>query len=614
MRFRTWAPLAVPAFLAALAPLDAGGALPQAGQRYFGSTSQGALVVAQASGSRRRLTSLDLDVVARCQGRRLVRHVKGDTLYLEDLAVGPEGAFGRSGRILAYNSGPEDAGSYPVRVTGQVGGRFISRQRLTGTAELTLRGTFFLGGGEGEGFDSERATCRTGSIRFSARAPGESRSRAGALTEVPSAGGCVFARRRRTCTHHPLVGAPDDILISRDGRHLYALSSDTNYNAWLVGFRRSLRTGMLTAIPGEGACVRADPAAGCTVARGLHDVAGAAISPDSRSVYMIGTDPPAVAVLTRDRGTGRLTQPPDSAGCLGAAEDGCAPLPPLGDVSNIAVSPDGKQVYLAFDGATRPYDRGVLWLPRRRGGGALGPMPPHGCVSALAQLGCRKAPFTRTVLQLAVAPDGRNAYASLDGGALMALRRRAAQGALRPLPEPDTCSFASGRRGCRSRGTDAVDIALSGGRRNAYYAFESGVAVLRRGPTGALRQLSGRWACVGTEETPGCTPSRGLDLVNAIALSPDGRNLYVGDYGDGLASVFRRTSDGRLLQLRGSAGCLVGLHGSPIAIYRPYGCKRTLFGDEVNAIAPSPDGRHVYMASGVWPDFGGLHVFVRRQR
>jgi DNA-binding beta-propeller fold protein YncE len=614
MRIRAWAPLAALAVLGTIAPSEAEGALPKGGQRYFGATSQRVLVVAQAAGSRRRLDSLDLDVVARCRGRDLARRMKEETLYMRGFPLRSDGAFSRTGRLLRFNSGPSEAGVYPVRVSGRISGRFATSERLTGTADLILQGRFYLGGGSGEGFSSERATCHTGPIRFSARAPRDARSHVGALTEVASARGCVFARRRRVCTHAPLVGAPDEILISRDGRHVYALSSDGEYRAWVVGFRRNARTGALRAIGGDGACVRAEPAPGCTVLRGLDDVSGATLSPDGRFAYVIGTEPPAIAVLARDRRTGRFSQLSGSAGCVGAVEDGCAPLPALGDVSGVEVSPDGRQLYLAFDGSTTPSDRGLMWLPRRRDTGALGPMAPHGCISALGRPGCRRGPFTRTPVDVTLARDGDNVYATLLGGAVMALHRTAASGALRPLPEPNTCYFAEGRNGCRSRGDDDGQLVLSADGRSAYYMIGSGVAALARRPTGALDQLRGQWACVGGEETAGCRPSRGLDFPNAITLSPDGRNLYVGNYGDGLAVVFRRVRGGGLMQLSGSAGCLVGLHGSPIPLYRPYRCRRTLLADEVNAIASSPDGRHVYLASGYWPDYGGLHLFRRRAR
>jgi DNA-binding beta-propeller fold protein YncE len=116
---------------------------------------------------------------------------------------------------------------------------------------------------------------------------------------------------------------------------------------------------------------------------------------------------------------------------------------------------------------------------------------------------------------------------------------------------------------------------------------------------------------VGNEDATGCRVSRGLDLLTELVVSPDGRNVYVGSFGDGLVAAFSRQRDGRLVQLAGSTGCLVGLFGHPIIIDLPYRCKRTLLGDEIDGMAVSPDGRDLYVGSGVYPRVGGVHLFRR---
>jgi hypothetical protein len=197
----------------------------------------------------------------------------------------------------------------------------------------------------------------------------------------------------------------------------------------------------------------------------------------------------------------------------------------------------------------------------------------------------------------------------------MAFARTKLSGALRPLREPETCHFARGRRGCRRRGSlDPAALAASPDGRTLYYAFDSAIVPMARRTDGGLDEFDGQWSCIGSELASGCRPTRGLELLNALVVSPDGRNVYTGDYGDGLMAVFDRRRAGRLLQLSVGAGCLVGRYGTPIPLYRPWRCTRAGLADEVNAIAPSADGRHVYVASGVWPNFGGLHVFSRRAR
>jgi DNA-binding beta-propeller fold protein YncE len=601
------------------APAPAGGALPRRGGQYFGATSQGGTVVATVGRDAGRVRSLDLDVRARCTGRDLARPVKYETLYLTRFPIGADSRFGRTGRVTRYDSSPDETERFLVEVTGTLSGGFPSPRRLTGTARLRLAGRFFLYGGSDEGLVGERATCRTGTVRFSAEIPRESRGRTGALRERRRPAACLFSRRRARCRHVPGLGAPDRILLTPDGRHAYVVSATEvdgaagTERSTLFGFRRDRRTGALTKIPGPAGCARPDAAPGCTEVRGVADAGWAAMSPDGRSVYLVDAYGTGVATLQRDSATGALTQPPGAGGCLGPPEEDCAPSLPADAVWSPEVSPDGRQLYLAWNrGEGLAADRGLLWLARDRGTGLLGPPGTGNCASFRGTSGCARAPFTGRPLVLAFAPSGSNVYAGLAGSPLLALARRADTGALRPLREPETCHFAlNGPRGCRRRGDDPDAVAVSPDGRSLYYAFDEFIAVLARRPGGGLEQLPGQAGCVALEEIGGCLPARGLDFLNVMELSPDGRTLYTGDYGDGLMAVFERRHDGRLLQLGGPAGCLKGLHGEPIPLNRPWHCVRTWLDDEVNAIAASHDGRHVYVASGMWPDRGGLHLFTR---
>jgi hypothetical protein len=619
MGIRTWASLAALAVPAALAPSEAGAAMPQSGGQFFGATSQNGVVVAQASGDRRRIAWLDIDVVGRCQGRRLSRPVKQETLYLRGLPLGPDGSFAKSGRITRFDSEPDEVGHYPVVVTGELRGHFPRPGRLTGTARLTLTGRFYLGGSSDEGVFSERATCRTGVIRFSADVPRDTRSRVGALTEVRTPGGCVFSRTRSGCSLRRELGAPGRIVLSDDGRNAYVVSAARNYEEWLLTFRRNPRTGFLRPLEGPQGCLGNRPVAGCTGVRGLRNVNDVVLSPDGHHAYAVGSG--GIATFARDTETGSLTQLPGESGCVGAAVDGCAPAPEFADLSvPLELSPDGRQLYVGWVEPGEGTDDGLLWLPRQPLNGTLAATASPGCISMLGHHGCTKAPGGKELVDLVLPGQGRHAYVVLSGGQLASFARDPRNGALAALQQPDTCYFAEHPRDCRPRGgLEPGTIAASRDGRSLYYGFEAGdatvVSVLTRNPTsGRLTQRAVPWTCVGSEEAAGCRPSRGLELVASLAVAPDGRSVYAGSYGDGLAAVFARGSLGGLVQLSGSAGCLVGLHGAPITIYRPYRCKRTLLGDEVNVIAPSRDGRHVYVASGAWPDAGGLHLFARRTR
>lgn len=620
MRISRWAPLAALVVPAAFAPSGAGAVLPQGGAQFFGATSQNGVVVGQASGDRRRVPWLDIDVQGRCEGRRLTRKAEGETLYLEHLPLSAAGAFARSGRITRFNSGPDEAGHYPVVVTGELRGRFVRPDHLAGSARLTLKGEFYLGGGDDVGFSSERATCRTGPIRFSADVPHDSPSRVGALSEVRKAGGCLFSRRRPGCGVRPELGAPGVITVSEDGKNVYVVSAAKGYQEWLLTFRRNARTGLLEQLEGPEGCLGNRPRAGCMAVRGLNAVQDFVLSRDGRNAYLAGTEPPGIAIFARDANSGRLTQLPGDSGCVGAPEAGCAPAPAFATLSlPIKLSPDGRQLYVSWYGSHDSSDEGLLWLERQPLNGTLAVTATPGCIYPSGGHGCAKAPWPEEFSDLVLPGQGRHAYLMASGGQLVSLARTARGGALVPLRQPDTCYFAAHPRDCRSRGLEPGALVASPDGRSLYYGFEAGdatvVATLTRHPkSGRLTQQPPPWTCVGGEEAAGCRPSRGLELLNSLAVAADGRTVYAGSYGDGLAAVFARRRDGGIVQLSGSAGCLVGLHGHPITIYRPYRCAPTLLGDEVSAIAPSPDGRHVYIGSGSWPDYGGLHLFARRTR
>ena len=115
---------------------------------------------------------------------------------------------------------------------------------------------------------------------------------------------------------------------------------------------------------------------------------------------------------------------------------------------------------------------------------------------------------------------------------------------------------------------------------------------------GTLMQLPGGRGCVVDSSAPQreCRSVRALQgpapLLGsrAIALSPDGKNLYVASSGSDAIAVFvRNPSTGVLTQGKGIAGC--------IAAKGADGCATAVGLDGPNSVAVSPDGLNVYATS-----------------
>lgn len=413
---------------------------------------------------------------------------------------------------------------------------------------------------------------------------------------------------------------PQLVSVASDGNHVYLSDSGRDaIFAWSYGWDDSGALD-LEQIATDG----------YDDFEGLAGATGLALHPEGTLLYATGLDDDAVAVLARDETSGRL-RPLDVCwnGEEGSALDGAA---------FVTASPDGRHLY-----ATAPLSDAVVAfaVPHLRFLGS----EVDGVGGADALAGARA---------VAIAPDGRHAYvAAPDEDAIGVFARDPRTGAttfveavrdgvggvdgldgvfalttsadgrhlyVRAAGDGSLAVFArnaaDGRLGFVGVARDGVDgadglagpgmvvVSPDGAQVYASSVTDSAVAVFARNPaTGGLTFLD-----AVMDGDPGVTD---LDHAAALTFDGSGAHLYVTGspgVGQGSLTVFTRNAGTGALTavqvLRQGSGGVEGL-ASP-----------------VGALV-SPDGRHVYVASGgLDPGIGvfdrdsgdGTLLFVERAR
>ncbi len=375
----------------------------------------------------------------------------------------------------------------------------------------------------------------------------------GALRQKRGRAGCISDAERSPCARGVALGRPTGVTVSPDGLDVYVTSFVSDAVAI---FDRDPDTGALRQKPGRAACValrrRAGddafgvPAGLCSTARAIEFPNAVVISPDGASAYVASFASDAVAIFDRDRDTGALKQKPGRAGCVSEGGiGGCARGRAMRGLYHVAMTAGGETVY----GASAD-SNAVVVLARDRRGGALRQLSgTAGCVSRSGTKGaCVRGRALGGAIAVGVTPDGRNAYvATLDGDGGVAVFDRSAAGRLRQKRGRAGCVVAPpGRDGCavgRALGQqEALAIAPDGANVFATSSVHSAVAVFNRVRAGGqLRQRRGRAGCIAeTERERLCTPGRGLRFAVGVAVSPDGRNVYVAAFERSAVAVLRR--------------------------------------------------------------------------
>ncbi len=357
----------------------------------------------------------------------------------------------------------------------------------------------------------------------------------GDLTQPPGTAGCVSELETVPCADGHGLGGPAGVAVSPDGKSVYVASAASSAVARL---NRDPMTGAIAQPAGTGGCVSESGAWTCADGHGLGRPRSVAVSPDGKSVYVASPDSDAVARFNRSPATGVITQPAGTAGCVSQTGAGpCADGHGLDGAISVAVSPDGKSVYATSHGAVARFNRNTTT------GAITQPAGAAGCVSETGAGPCADGHGLRGARWLAVSPDNKSVYvASRDF-----------------VPGP-------GNSGAVAR-------------------------LVRNTTTGAIAQPAGRTGCVSETGAGTCADGHALVSPNSVAVSPDNKSVYVAsENGSAVARFNRNTATGAITQPAGAAGCVSGSYGP-----EPCADGHGLAGGF--SVAVSPDGKSVYVAS-----------------
>ncbi len=300
----------------------------------------------------------------------------------------------------------------------------------------------------------------------------------------------------------------------------------------------------------------------------------------------------------------QFAEPPEYQGIC---QDGKA----LEAAEEIAISPDGKNVYVASYGGVPSgaaiFDRNPATgrLTQKRG--------VAGCVTEeeYADGGCGRARAFDEPQGVVVSPDGKQVYFTSFDSDAVAVFDRGPGGALKQKPGTAGCISETGKDGTGGACQKAesiqapIGIAVSQDGKSVYVTSVAqvnnrseeanptsrSISIFDRDPaTGNLTQKPGTAGCVSGTPGASCQTARGVGDPLQVDVSPDGKSVYVTSTKPSALAIFDRDpATGALTQKPGTAGCISedGTAGA---------CQvgRALALGDLDV---SPDGRSLYLAA-----------------
>jgi DNA-binding beta-propeller fold protein YncE len=427
---------------------------------------------------------------------------------------------------------------------------------------------------------------------------GSARAAVGDLTFegcVGTAGGC-------TSVTNGLMDAPDAVAVSPNGRSVY-VASQPGIKPTLPGGTPGALVHLVAGADGHlsydsciseggtnGACSNVDNDS-------LYDIDGVAVSPNGGSVYTSAAgyedDGGGLGHAFANPTTGALTWD----GCVSdKGTDGhCADATgtrTLAGPDSVTLSPNGGSIYARAD---PPGGGGIAHLFANS---AQGQLTWDGCISNDGDLGaCADIPGTGMAINqpsgIAVSPDGGSVYEA-GNGEVSHFFAAPGQGQL----TWDGCVSDDGSQGACAKisGTGVPlqqtgPIVVSPDGRSVYSAGLRGISRFSANPaTGGQITWQGCVSADGSDGACSTAPQSASAILdpNGLAISPDGRTLYVTSGESAAVSWFSLGGDGTMtfqgcMSDDGITGC-TNPPGDPL--------------EGADAIAVSADGTSLYVASG----------------
>jgi DNA-binding beta-propeller fold protein YncE len=381
------------------------------------------------------------------------------------------------------------------------------------------------------------------------------------------------------------------LAVSADGRSVYSVSEIDDS---LVRLKRNRQSGALTP---KGCIIDddvIDPGDCGPAAPGLGGGGSVAVSSDGKSVYVASEADGTIAEFKRNRKTGALT----SKGCVidddGSGDDPCTKSTSgLGGATAVVVSPDGKSVYASSEG-----DSAIVRFKRNTTSGKL---TPKDCVADIDEAAATCVQNTAGLGQvgaLALSDDGTSLYATGEVGTVARFKRDPHGGELTPegcivdndLVAPPACG----------KSTDGLDhtesLTVSHDGKSVYAVSTLDSAIVRfdrNTQSGALTPKG----CIDDNDSGAdacANDTNGLGEGAGVAVSRDGKSVYVVSGEDDAIVIFKRGGDGALTP----KGCIDDNDFDTDPTQGEDNCAKSANGlAKLTGVVVSRDGKSVYATS-----------------